>query len=420
MKQARIISWAMVVFAWLITSAHAQQDINTRQFTLAKVHFEGLKTIAADKAMTVTGLQTGQTVKLQHLQEAGQRMLDSGLFRSVSFRYKYQGEALEATFVVEESVSSLPCSFDNFPWFSTEELYAAIRRDLPNFDGKATEGGEMVEVIRKALERLLREHKLAGRIEHEMASYGSAHMFKVEDAKLPICAVTFDGATVFEASFLRGALQELFAYEYSRSINTLIARDRLMPLYRQKGYLKIRLKPAQGTISKEGECKEKVTVLLALEEGVSYQWNEPVWSGNQVIAKEVLQRRIPLKPGEVADGLKLDKGIQQIAMEYGEQGYFGLKLDPQPQFDDNARTVTYSFSIEEGPRYNLGTLTITGPSATQGQKLKEQWASIEGKPYEEKLVRQTLEKSGLAGRKLDLSTAADHEQHIVNLTLEIK
>jgi outer membrane protein assembly factor BamA len=419
-KQARLLLCLIVV--WLACSAHAQPDISTRQFTLAAIHFEGLKNIEAAKAVALSGLQKGQAVKLQHLNEAAQRLLESGIFGQVKYRYKYRGDDLEATFVVEESRTSLPCYFDNFAWFSDDELHAAIRRDLPNFDGKATEGGEMVETIRKALERLLGENKLPGRVEAEMTNFGSAHLFKVDGARLPICAVNFAGVTAFEEAFLRGTLEELFTVDFSRAINALIARDKLIPLYRQKGYLKVRLQRLQGIFHKaaDDKCRDKVTVLLPIEEGLSYQWNEPVWSGNQVLTPELLNRRLTLKPGEVADGLKIDKGIRQISEEYTERGYFGLQLQPQPQFDDAARTVTFRFTLHEGPQYNFGNLTLTGANATRGQKLKEQWATLEGKPYTSALLRKAFETAALSGRNVQITTAPEHEKRIVNLTVEIQ
>ncbi len=421
MKQARRGLWWLVLVAGLSCLAQAQEDISARTFTLTKVNFEGLKTIAPDKAIAASGLQTGQKVQVQHLKDAAQRMLESGLFRAARLQYKYLGDTLDVTFIIEESLTSLPCLFDNFPWFTNEEIHAAIRRDLPNFDGKATEGGAMVETIRKSLEKLLRENNLAGRVETEMAGLGSAHLFKLEDVKLPICAINFDGVAAFKESHLRGVVQELFQVDYSSSINRLIARDTLIPLYRQKGYLKVRLKQVQGTFNKEGEakCKDKVTVRLTLEEGVAYKWNEPVWSGNEVVTTEILQRQFLLKPGDVADGLKIDKGILQVTIEYQERGYFGLHLTPQPQFDETARTVTFRFAITEGQQYKIGSLTVTGANATRGQQLKEQWATIEGKPWEVSLLRRLLEKAAVTGRNVSLSPAAEHEKRLVNVTVEI-
>ena len=421
MKQLRKgLLWVLLV-AGLGCLAQAQEDISNRSFTLTKINFQGLKTIATDQAMAGSGLQTGQTVKVQHLKDAAQRMLDRGIFRAARLQYKYVGDALEVTFTVEENITSLPCLFDNFPWFTNEEIQAAIRRDLPNFDGKATEGGEMVETIRQSLTKLLRENNIAGRVETEMAGLGAAHMFKLEEVKLPICAINFDGVAAFDESHLRGVVQELFQVEYSRSINNLIVRDTVIPLYRQKGYLKVRLKQLQGAFNKEGDakCKDKVSVLIPLEEGASYKWNEPVWSGNELLTTEMLNRRILLKAGEVADGVKIDKGIAQVSLEYQERGYFGLRLNPQPQFDETARTVTFRFTITEGQRYKIGSLTLTGANAARGQKLKEQWATIEGQPFERSLLRTLLEKSSVSGRNVSLSNIAEHEKLLVNVTVEI-
>ncbi|MFN7928708.1 MAG: POTRA domain-containing protein [Blastocatellia bacterium] len=396
------------------------QDINTRTFKLTQIQFEGLKEITLEKAIETTGLQKGQSVQLPLLQQASQRLLTSGLFRQVNFKYRYRGDEIEATFVIEENRTSLPCFFDNFAWFTDEELYAAIRRDLPNFTGKATEGGEMVETIRRALEKLLRENKLTGRVEAEMTNGGNTHLFRVAETKLPVCEVNFAGVAAFDLKPLREEMKEIFGTEYSREASVIIARDRVVPLYHQKGYLKIRIKGAQATFNQatSGKCAQQVTVLFPLEEGLSYRWNAPNWSGLEVLTVDLLTPRFGLKPGDVADGLKIRKGLRDISDLYLSKGYFGLDLKPQPSFDEAARTVTYNIAMKEGPQYKIGALITQKLPDTLNQKLQQQWQAIAGKPYEATLVNSVLQRFINDPKAYELRMEPNHQTLVVQLTIE--
>lgn len=421
MKQVQFSMWLALVFVWLGGQAYAQQDLNTRQFTLSQINFEGLKTIEVSKAREASGLQTGQTATLQQLKEAAQRLLGSGLFRQVKFQYKYLDKNLAATFVVEEHQASMPCHFDNFAWFTDEELYAAIRRDLPNFDGKATEGGEMVETIRRALEKLLRERKVSGTVEAELANMGAVRVFKAVDVKLLVCELNFSGVTSIEEKHLREAAKEILGAEYSRIISGLIARETVVPLYLQKGYLKVRLRMAQAQISSAtGKCQNQVAVLVPVEEGLSYQWNAPTWTGNQVLTAAILNHQFALNPGDVADGMKIRKGIAEASGEYLKRGYLGIQLKPSADFDETARTVTYRFTLEEGPQYQVGELTLKGFDAAESQKLKEYWQPLMGKPYDASILERIRKKMDANPRKVTTHLNPNHQTRMADLMLEFQ
>jgi len=68
-------------------------------------------------------------------------------------------------FQVEEAKSGQsPVVFDNFVWFTNDELVAAIKRAVPSFNGLAPDSGKMTEQISHALQSLLKEHQIEGTV----------------------------------------------------------------------------------------------------------------------------------------------------------------------------------------------------------------------------------------------------------------
>jgi len=56
--------------------------------------------------------------------------------------------------------------FDNFVWFTDEELNAAIKREVPSYTGTASDAGRMTDDIKHALQNLLQEHHIAGTVDY--------------------------------------------------------------------------------------------------------------------------------------------------------------------------------------------------------------------------------------------------------------
>lgn len=89
------IQLSLVLLSGLVVGSQAQQpDVSKREFKLVKIYFEGLVNQPEQKIIGLSGLQIGQTVTMEILNQASQRLIDTGSFSSVKFRYKYRGDDL--------------------------------------------------------------------------------------------------------------------------------------------------------------------------------------------------------------------------------------------------------------------------------------------------------------------------------------
>ncbi len=89
-----------------------------------------------------------------------------------------------------------------------------------------------------------------------------------------------------------------------------------------------------------------------------------------------------MKPGDVADGTKIEALWQKIQSEYTRHGYLNVKLNPQPQFDDAARQVSYRVGIVEGPQYRMGEIIVTGLSVDAEKRLRRVWLIAPGQVFD--------------------------------------
>ena len=88
-----------------------------------------------------------------------------------------------------------------------------------------------------------------------------------------------------------------------------------------------------------------------------------------------------MKTGEVANGVKFDKGMHEVQKRYAAHGYLAARLRPQPEFDEANRRVTYNILVKEGPQYRMGNLIINGLSEAEARSLQALWKLRLGDVY---------------------------------------
>jgi len=162
---------------------------------IAQIDTEGLQALSRENVIAMTELKVGDAFSVEAIDAAAQRLIDSGLFKNVGYRTRTTGVAVTITFQLEElKTNSSPVVFDNFIWFSDEDLTAVVKSVLPSFAGSIPDTGKSAEMIRQALQTLIVDRKLAGTVEYTLTDTG--HLFRVGGVPLNICTLHFLGRTV--------------------------------------------------------------------------------------------------------------------------------------------------------------------------------------------------------------------------------
>ena len=369
----RITIGIVLILTSFIMPVTAQQ----RQ-TMSRLEFVGLKRLSRDQVVAMSGLKIGQTIDQTILDAAAGELLKSGLFRKLSYRVRIlPGNSAAVTFDVEESAISLPVVFENFVWFTDEEIVNAVRKDVPFFDGTAPASGETADKIAAALQRLLTEKKIVGQVDYlpyvDVAKGKQELLFTVKGARIPVCSLHFPGASAISEADLVKASQELFKSDYSKKDVTIFAPIKLIPLYRHIGRLRAEFQPPTTTLETSSQCAGGVNVTIPVVEGAAYRWAKSIWDGNDKLTVEELGTALGMNPGDLADGIKIDNGLKNVGKAYGRRGYLTPSIKESLEFDDAASLVTYQFKVNEGPRYFMGDLSITGLAPADADQLKAKW-----------------------------------------------
>lgn len=373
--------FSIILIISLFAMAPAQQPVRT----IAKIEIEGLQRLSADEVIATSGLKPGALFSIEELDAAAQRLADSGLFANVAYRTITKGNQLTIIFHVEEARSGQsPVAFDNFVWFTNDELLAAIKREVPSFNGTAANAGRMTDDIKLALENLLKERGIKGTVDYAPSVSGAKqeHLFSVAGVSIPICDLHFPGAKNVSETKLVKAAKQMTDADYSRSSAIAFSTFILFPLYREVGQLKAKFAPPVAKLEASEKCKTGVEVNIPVEEGPIYLWERAEWTGNETVTANELNEVLGMKNGELANGVKIDKRLFEISKLYGHTGHLDLSLRAEPEFDDTASRVTYKIAVKEGPQYRMGSIKIKGLNESDARSLERKWKLKSGEIFD--------------------------------------
>ena len=325
---------------------------------------------------------------------------------------------------------AVPCVFDNFVWFRDQEIVDEIRKDLPSFDGSAPEAGDSVDKILGALKRMLKKKKLPSEVEYTFYSgdgyrYGPEHIFVARDAKVPVCKVVFQNSPPQLESDLQQIAQSLIKKDYSKVITRSFVDGAAVQVYRKYGYLRAAARLQSAELDQS--CGKNVVVKIAAEPGIAYVWDKAVWTGARTISAQSLGAAIELKPGDVADGLKIDAGLQAAYIVYQKLGRVETQILPKPVFDDVNRRVTLNVEITEGPQFRMGNFIVKGIPEKDVLRLQERWTLKSGDIYDatylgdfiKKLVADKLILPELA-KLLKTEQKPDRQRSVIDVIIDFK
>jgi len=388
-------SSALLLSALALSALVSAQTPDTATAMLREITVDGLAKLPKDQFVALTGLQLNSQVNRGDLQSAADRLVATGLFRDVKYRFRTKNEELSLDFTVQES-PRLPVFFDNIPWFGDSELAAAIRAKLPFYDGTLPEAGNVVDTAAEAVKELIAARKLDVTLQHEVMDNplgdGNVQKFSIEGADLKIAKIEFSDPALADNRAVQQHISELRGKPFSRIVIDVFLAEHVKPVYLKQGFLRVKLGPAQVRLTGDPNLPlpTQIPVYIPVETGPVYHLGSVQWSGNSVISSITLDGLLGIKPGAVADGMALEGAWDTVSEAYGQRGYLEAKVDAVPSYDDAAHAISYKVNVQEGAQFRMGAFVLTGISPTGEQRIYASFPVKEGEVFDKARYEQYL------------------------------
>jgi outer membrane protein assembly factor BamA len=378
------------------------RHVLTSASILIEVKVKGTTRYTPEDVLAASALRIGVAASEEDFRKAAKELTDSGAFRDVAYSYSYSSAGTKLDLQLTDSQPFLPVRFDDFVWFTDDQLRQKAHERVPLFKGELPISGRLPEQVSDVLQALLVESNVPGHVDYLRNTGSNGKMesinYSVSDLLIRVRKIEFTGAGPSELPLLEAAARRLPDPEYSRNRINLFAEHQLLPVYHARGYLKASFSQPQPKVVRQGggdpdddaRNMTVVDVALGVDPGPQYKLVRIEWSGNQEFATEKLQGFIHAHPGAPANAVQLAADLEVVRNLYGSHGYLNATVKLEPQLDDAAATAIYHLAVREDYVYHMGELEFRGIDNILAAKLRTRWKLRPGEVYDSSYLRQFL------------------------------
>lgn len=295
--------------------------------------------------------------------------------------------------------------------------------------------------------------------EEEVSATSIALTFEVEQGnRSRIVEIDFDGNEKFSDGELRGALtlvKETGLIARFKGQDILDMRKLQYDLQKNvraymfsKGYFQARIGEPEvvGLGVKRTDFIPLITIPLPLisskddtlrivvpvTEGRIFRVGALKVEGNSIFSEQQILAYVGLKPGEIADGKRLQDAVyDDLKKVYGSQGFVNYVAEFEPEFKDNPTNpnegiVDITIRVDEGKQFTLRRLEFTGNTFTRDRVMRREFLLNEGDIYNSRFLEISVARLNQTqyfdpiDKDQDVEIRTDEEQGDVDLLVKIK
>jgi outer membrane protein insertion porin family len=384
---------------------------------------EGNRAFSKDQVLAIAGLKAGQMAGRADFDAARDRLVASGAFETVSYRFVpgNKGEGYVATFQVSEIEQVYPVDFEDLH-VSSKELREFLRQKDPLFaEAKLPATQPVLTRYAAWIEEFLAakdaKAKVTGVVEPSVAG-GYGITFRPAGERPKVAQVTFEGNQALPQNVLReGIAGAGIGAPYSEDSFRLVLNASIRPLYERNGRVRVAFPQLRAEPT---EDVKGLHVFVTVDEGPSYQLGKVEIEGSSPLDPEELLKKGEFKSGEVANFDKVKEGMEAIRKAVRHAGYMDAKVTSERKIDDVKKVVDVAVSIDAGPQYTMGKLAFVGLDLHGEAEMKRVWGMPAGKPFNPdypegflKRVRDMFDNLG----ETKAETKLNSKDHTVDVTL---
>jgi outer membrane protein assembly factor BamA len=380
---------------------HSPKNLPPAAYKLVSIKVTGTKRYKPEDVIRASGLQLGQVVHKEDLENVVRLLGESGAFTDILYNLESDPEGTRLKLTVLNSKKFVPVTFDNVVWFSSQELFNKLHASVPLFDGEVPVTGQMVNQISDALQALLDEKKVAGQVDSlRVPNDGptEAVRFAVTGLHITIRNIEFSGADAAELPLLVATAKRLQGVEYVLPTLRALANKTFLPVYFARSYLKAEIGDPQAQVVSTEEEHVLVDVTFPVHPGKQYTVSGLEIVGSKALPEDTLRSLIHVKAGETANAIQLEKDLEAVKQLYGTRGYVAADVRLESKPDDSRPTVMYLVRISEGDVYRMGDLKIRGLDSKATARLQNNWTLRPGDVYDSsyagRFVQQAYKEIG--------------------------
>lgn len=392
-----------------------------QSFQFNNVRVEGNQRIQTSTIVAYTGIQQGQAVSAGELNDAYQRILDSGVFETVELvpsgrtlvikvtefptisRIAFEGNQRVKDDALEAIVESAPRRVFNPEVAERDanliaELYSARGRIASQVTPR---------IIRRSDNRVDLVFEIAEGDTTEVERVSFVGNRKYSDRRLRRVLETK------QAGYLRAFINKDTLVQDRIEFDKQVLRD----FYQSRGYVDFRVNSANAELTPE---RDGVFLVVDVTEGQQFRFGEiTVTSEVPEADADLFQSKLKLKTGGVYNPALVDNEMVKLERLAVRQGIDFLRVEPRIRRNAEDLTLDLEFALVRGPRVFVERIDIEGNTTTLDRVIRQRFRTAEGDPYNPREIRETAERIRALGffseSNVDVREGSSEDQVIVDV-----
>lgn len=190
-------------------------------------------------------------------------------------------------------------------------------------------------------------------------------------------------------------------------------------LYFDNGFIEVIIAEPEITVDIE---KKGMTITIKIMEGDQYRVSSIDLTGNKVFDNETIMKKIRLSPDRIFKKSTLEKDILSISTLYSENGYALIFVTPDLIPDDKNKTVQVKLNIDEGDKYRIGRIEISGNTKTRDKVIRREIRLDEGETFDSSKLRRSYERINNLNffETVEMVPKPNYEKKVLDIEVKIK
>jgi outer membrane protein insertion porin family len=427
--------------------------VGSQQELIQDIRIFGNRRIPADTIRSKIFTHAGDVYDQAALERDFNSLWNSGYFEDIRFEREQGPKGWIIDIYVKEKPTIREINYLGLSSVSTSDVLDRFKERKVGLTVENQYDPTKIKKAEVTLKELLAEHgRQFATVRTEIRQIPPAAVavtFIVKEGpKVKVGKIRFEGNKHVSSRYLISAMKNLkpIGIPHSIILEHLLSRtydatklqedaERVRDAYQQKGYFKALVQDPKTNIhdsrgfripliQKKGG--KVVDITMPVEEGERYRLKEVKFSGNKAYTSEVLRRLIPMKDGDIFNTKLMRDGIKNLHDAYGAAGYINFTPVPDTEIDDEHKTVTVKFDIDEGKQFSVRRIEFQGNTTTRDKVIRRELRLQEGQVYNSKLWEFSLLRLNQLGYfeplkpEQDTITTPNQQAGTVDLTLKVR
>lgn len=359
-------------------------------FTVSDIRVDGLQRVPAGTVFTYLPIERGDRVDGSRVADAIRALYKTGFFEDV--RADRQGDILVMTVVERPAINKLTLVGNKD--IKTEDLTKGLK-DIGLAEGETFDRLSLDRVVQE----LARQYNNRGKYNvvvtptvsrldrnrvditidvQEGKAASIRHINLIGNQAYPQEAI-LSGWESKEHNWL-----SFYRHDDQYSREKLSGDlEKLNGWYLDRGYVDFSIDSTQVEMSPD---RRDMFIVAGITEGDQYRVSKVEVTGDTVLPKDEVERRVLVKEGQVFSRRLLDLTSDAISLTLSNIGYAFARVDVVPDVDRDKRTVGITLKVVPGPRVSVRHIIFKGNERTADEVIRREMRQFEGAWYSQAAI----------------------------------